>query len=233
MANQKISCTNIEIEQIRARVVINGTFIVETPYVKSFSVNRSRTSNIATFSASIEIPVTADLSFGSSNGGYIVIYAGTKENYLERKIITGIIRQITPNPVPGKPNYFMISISGKDIMYKLENKKYSRRLETEGPGVFVTIESSKTQRPSAGWSIDKRVRGGSNQYNSPSPSLYDRSAHNDLTKTRDFSQVPKNWNGPLSEISPEPGRGGSGNLTVHSHDTLGRGGPAFGVYSIS
>ena len=51
------TCPNITLEKIRAKVTI-GTQIFETPYVKSFSINRSRGQLAATCSVTLEIPVS-------------------------------------------------------------------------------------------------------------------------------------------------------------------------------
>jgi hypothetical protein len=122
MVNLDISCADIELEQIRARIVINDTLTVDTPFVKSFSVNKSRTSNISTFSANIEVPATANFGSPTGTSGRIQIYAGTKTNYITKgPIFTGRIKNIRPQPVPGKPNYFLVGISGADILEKIQN----------------------------------------------------------------------------------------------------------------
>jgi hypothetical protein len=137
------NCLPITIEQIRARIKINS-YTIETPYVKSFNINQPRSSLCNTFTANVEIPSNADL--GDVGNGMIEIFSGTKENYLDRKRFTGRIKQIGISPVFGKPNYMNLNISGTDILYKLENKVYSRRLPTE-EGVFATIEGSKGEGP--------------------------------------------------------------------------------------
>lgn len=207
-------CLPISIEQIRARVVINS-YVIETPFVKSFNITKSRSSLSNSFSASIEVPVNT--SFGSLNGN-IVIYAGTKENYLNRRLFTGIIKQISANPSPGKPNYMLLNLSGNDILYKLENKKFSRRIPSDGPGVFVTIEGAKTQRPSGVWTIDKTNRTGKTTTMSSSPDL-DKGG--DKAAEREPAQITTN-----------PGSiGTSGSLNVHGHDDMNQGGPSFSRFA--
>ena len=235
----ELECTGIELEPIRARIVINDIVTIETPYVKSFSVNKSRSSNIGTFSASVE--VEANTSFGSPEGGsgLIQIYAGTKTNYLTKgPIFTGIVRRMSPQPIIGKPNYFLMSISGDDIMSKLQNKKFSRRISTEGDGLFVTVNGSAGPRPTTmTWSIDKRIRSGSSQTSGLKPDTSDRDEHNSKTYFKDFGKGTGQgaWlAGKGAEIVPEQlGSGGGTGLNVHSHTDMNSGGPAFGVYSIS
>jgi hypothetical protein len=216
------SCLPISIEQIRARIEIN-TYVIETPYVKSFNITQTRGSLKNSFSATVEIPGNASL--GNLNGN-IVIYAGTKQNYLSRKRFTGVINSVQATPSPGKPNYMLLNISGVDIMYKLENKKFSRRIPSEGLGVFVTIEGAKSQRPSGVWSIDKTIRTGRSTFTSPTPDPSQKKEHNTLFKTEKNSTV----NRSSAEITAEPGKIG-GDLGVHSHDSMNTGGPSFGVFA--
>jgi len=235
-----LDCTNIELEQIRARVVINdaASLTFETPDIKSFSINKSRSSNIGTFSANIELPANISSSIGSSLG-LIKFYAGTKQNYITKgPIFTGIIRRMSPQPVLGKPNYFLLSISGDDIMSKLQNKKYSRRISTEGPGLFCTINGATGPRPtSLVWSIDKRIGSGNHTFTSTKPDLDDRKEHNSHIYYDSHGKGTGQgaWlSGKASEVIPEPvGAGAGGALIIHDHATVSRGGgPAFSTYSI-
>jgi len=231
-----LECTNIEIEQIRARIVINDVFTVETPYVKSFSVNKARASNVGTFSVSIEVPSNTQFGTPTGTSGRIKIYAGTKQNYISKgPIFTGIIRTMAPTPVVGKPNYFNISMSGNDIMYRLQNKKFSRRIPTNGPGLFVTIGGSVGTRPtSMVWSIDKKVRSGKHTYTKDSPDLDDKKEHNTITKLPERAAKDGEWYSNKGiEPVPEPTGGQGSGLTVHDHSVLNKGGPAFGTYAVS
>jgi len=229
-------CGAVELEPIRARIEINDTFIVETPDVKSISVNKSRGSNIGTFSATIEVKVDANFGSPTGSGGKIRIYAGTKDNYVTKgPIFTGKIRNIRPSPTPGKPNYYTLSLSGDDVMSTLQNKKFSRRIPTDGPGVFVTITGVVGQRPTSGvWAIDGRANAGSKTFTHNKPDLTDRKAHNSLVHHRDYNKSNRDWShkGGVAPV-PEPGSGSGGGLNVHDHSGMASGGPAFGVYSPS
>lgn len=232
------SCGGIELEPIRARIVINDTFTVETPYVKTISINKSRASNVGTFSASIEVPVNASFGTPTGSGGKIQIFAGTKDNYITKgPIFTGKIKSIHPSPTVGKPNYFTLSISGTDVLDRLQNKKFSRRIPSDGPGLFVTITGGASSRPSSmTWAIDGRAaRGGSSgSFTNNKPDLTDRKEHNSLIHHRDYSKSSKDWvdRGGV-ELVPEPVGGQGGGLNVHDHSSQTTGGPAFGVYSPS
>lgn len=236
----ELKCVGIELEQIRARLVINDSFTVETPFVKSFSVNKSRSSNVGTFSASIEVPANTNFGAPTGSSGLVKIYAGTKLNYITKgPIFTGIIRRMAPQPIVGKPNYFLISISGNDILSKLQNKKFSRRIATDGPGLFVTLNGSSGPRPTTQtWSIDKRIQSGASTFTSTKPDTSDREEHNSKIKYNDHKGTGQGaWlSGKASEVIPESGvgPGGGTGLNIHDHSTMtNQGGPAFGVYSIT
>jgi hypothetical protein len=217
-------CLPIVIEKIRARIVINN-YIVETPYVKSFNVTKSRASLTNTFSASIEIPINANL--GDIGNGYVAIFSGTKENYLNEPIFTGVIKQTTINPLIGKPNYILLNFSGSDVTYKLENKRFSRRLQREGPGLFVTIEGSKGERPTAIWSIDKPIKDGKNVYTATSPLPSDKGQHNTLRKVEENSSTTVKSSEAISN-----NRNAGNTIPVHSHDSMNTGGSSFGRFAI-
>lgn len=231
-----INCGNIELEQIRARVVINDSVIFETPDVLSFSVNKSRSSNIGTFSVTIEAP--SNTSFGTPTGtnGRIQIFAGTKLSYLTKgPVFTGRIRSMRPQPTPGKPNYFTLSLQGDDIMAQLQNKRFSRRLPTDGPGLFVVITGVDGPQPTTlTWTIDKKTRSGTSTYTDLKPPTSNREEHNSKTyyrDTKDGAWLSQFGDTPVPE--PTGGQAGSGGLNVHDHSTLSKGGPAFGVYGVS
>jgi len=111
---------SIREEPIRATVRL-GNIEVETPYVLSFNVNKVRNSK-STFSASLKIDAY-DLQHISDNT--IIILAGTKRK--QKKIFTGFILNSTPSPCWDDPKYVILNLSGSDILYRLENERYTRR----------------------------------------------------------------------------------------------------------
>jgi hypothetical protein len=106
--------------KIRARIQV-GNFNVETPYILSFNVNRSR-GQISTFDARIKI---ATDSIADMTGGPIRIYAGTGQ--ANTLIYTGIVRKATMSPCFDDPYYVIINLSGADVLSLLQSKKYTRR----------------------------------------------------------------------------------------------------------
>lgn len=217
------NCVGIRNEPVRAKIVLSG-YTVETPYVKSYSIERGRGKLVATFSASVEVPVTATFVAGSN----LEIWAGLKDNLTKR--FTGEIRTITTQPHFSKAGYFVINMSGVDAMGVLENKTFSRRLRSDGFSLWVSIDSGPTNRPTRGVSIDKTIRNGSHQVTSSSPKLTS-TEHSKLIKMPKRGQ---NKHGPYKRadgLGSGETDGSKGNLTIHDHTTMEKGGPAWGTYS--
>ncbi len=147
------TCANITIEKIRAEITIGDKTFV-TPDIKSFNVTRSRSQLAATFSASIEVPVTQKFATGEQ----VVIRAGTEGN--EQTIFTGSVRSVTVNPAFEKATSFVINLSGADKFQELEGKNISRRQRTRAAQTFAAI-TQVTKKPQKGISYDKRIGGNS------------------------------------------------------------------------
>ncbi len=147
-----VSCANITIEKIRAEIQIGDKTFV-TPDIKSFNVTRSRSSLAATFSASIEVPITQKFATGTQ----IVIRAGTEGNL--QTIFTGSVRSVTVNPAFERATSYIITLSGADKFQELEGKNISRRQRTRAAQTFAAI-TSVTKRPQRGISYDVKIGGG-------------------------------------------------------------------------
>lgn len=133
-------------EEIRAEIDIAGiTF--ETPDVKSFSVSRSRQSLSANFSASIEVSPN---DFTAA-GGDVVIRAGIKGSL--KTIFTGVIKSASAKPSWDDSSKVILSISGNDRMYLLDDKKFSRRALNDGlaPWASITGVSRRQQVSQYAW----------------------------------------------------------------------------------
>lgn len=220
-------CTNVTLEKIRARIAIGGVSI-RTPYVKSFSINKTREKLAATFSASLEIYAGIRLYLGSD----VEIY--DEVNGSERKLFTGEIRDITTQPSFDKAGYYIISISGTDKLGILEGKTFSRRLRSDGFSLFVSIDGGPKNRAKRGVSIDKKIRNGSHQITSTSPNVADITSGG-LSSIIYMPKRNADKHGMYARANPltgtEKGTGSSGT-GVHDHTTLIKGGPAFGVYAV-
>jgi hypothetical protein len=112
---------SISMVKVRAKITI-GTLVTETPFIRSFSVNKTR-GQISTFNAVLKIPYTRVSS--NIRGSNIVIQAGTDGNL--KKIFTGMVRQAKISPCFDDPHYVDVSISGSDVLAHLQNKKFTRR----------------------------------------------------------------------------------------------------------
>lgn len=111
---------SIKSVKIRAKVTFGGV-TVETPFILSFNVTKTRNSK-STFSASLKV-LSDELN--SINNNKVVIYAGEKGN--QNKIFTGYILSSRPSICFDDPSYTVLNISGSDVLYRLEGEKYTRR----------------------------------------------------------------------------------------------------------
>jgi hypothetical protein len=124
----------IELVKIRA-VVSVGNLDVETPFIQSFNVQKTR-GQISTFSA--QLKVDSDQLSGGNVGGLVSIKAGG--NGTMRQIYTGILKKSTITPCWDDPGYVMWNISGEDSLSLLGGKKYTRRCRATKFS-WVTINS--------------------------------------------------------------------------------------------
>ena len=178
-------------EEIRAKIIIADSLIVETPFVKSFNVSKSRGQMIGSFSATVEIPATQLIStddaldLGSQG---IEIYAGTRDIYETRKIFTGEIKSVQINPSWDKPEYFVLNLSGSDVMNRLEAVSYSRRIPWDSPGMWAKItnlKETKNRRKARGFDVKYKLNT-SRVVKTPDPS---DAEHSSYTYARDTSRI--------------------------------------------
>ena len=146
------SCANITLEKIRAEITI-GDKTFETPDIKSFSISRARSQLAATFSASLQVPVTQRFATGEQ----VVIRAGTEGNL--QTIFTGEVRTVTVNPAFERADSYVINLAGSDRFSRLEGRNISRRQRTRPAQTFAAI-TQVTAKPQKGISLDKRIGGG-------------------------------------------------------------------------
>lgn len=116
----------MELTKIYATVDLGGASAT-TPYVQSFTINKSR-GQPSTFSASIKVRSS------SSPGGVCRIYSsGTL-------IYTGIVKKVSCSPCWDSPGYVIMNVSGSDILSLLQGKKYTRRIKA-ARGSWVSINN--------------------------------------------------------------------------------------------
>jgi len=176
-----MTCTNITLERIRAEIIL-GSLTFVTPYIKSFSVSRSRGQLAASFSASIEVPATTVFPVHSD----IVIRAGTLGNL--KTIFTGTVLNISVNPSFERGTFYVVSLAGQDRFWELEGKTFSRRQRTRGASTFAAITGVSSKAPQQGVSVEKHIKsGGVSRIKGTDTNLAE---HSQLVKTDNVSWDP-------------------------------------------
>lgn len=152
------SCANITLEKIRAEISF-GSLSFETPDIKSFTVNKSRSQLASTFSASIEVPATTVFPVDQD----VSIRAGVEGDL--KQIFTGKVLSITVNPSFERATTYVVNMSGSDRLQELEGKTFSRRQRSRALSSFAAITGIGFRRPQKGISLEKRKQsGGSTQF---------------------------------------------------------------------
>lgn len=119
---------NVDCIKIRAEIRVGKVTIV-TPYIKAFNVTRARRQGggappCAQFTATVKIP--AGTSFDGI-GSKVEIIAGREGK--ENRLFTGYVHKITINPCREDASYVIVNLSGRDILYRLEGQKFTRRVK--------------------------------------------------------------------------------------------------------
>jgi hypothetical protein len=128
--------TIINMVKIRARISLGGGaggVVVETPgpnltngtvdgMIISFNVHTER-AKPSTFSASLKVKY--DVLNGNTIGD-VHIEAGTESGGINT-IFRGIVKNAKIAPCNDDPSYVMLSVSGSDVLSKLEGMKFTRR----------------------------------------------------------------------------------------------------------
>jgi hypothetical protein len=171
-------------EKIRAKVSFAGISI-ETPYIKSFNVNRQRGQISSTFSTTLEVPIEEINNMTVAED--LTIEAGTEGNLIQ--IFTGEIRQLTIEPSWDKPEYFILQMSGNDIMIELEGRSFTRRIQWENSGIWAKITSiERVSQKRGASSLDRKIprKGGKTIVRFPDPN---DAQHDTFIYARDLSRI--------------------------------------------
>ncbi len=222
-------CLPVVQENIRAEVYLGGVLLAKTPYIKSFNVSKSRGQVSNTFNITLEL--LGSTSFNSL-GGNLSIRAGLKGDL--KDIFTGVIESNQVRPAFGKPSYYSITLAGRGILSELENKTFSRRLKTDGQGLFCLITSGPSNRPASLKSLDKTVKAGNQDQLASSPNPAGTGEQSPLVVFNSAGEkVGNHGGGLLGSIAGKPsGAGTPGDgFRTHTHESLDEGGPAYGVFS--
>ena len=221
-------CLAVTKEKIRAEVLLGTQVIARTPFVKSFNVQKARTQISSTFSLVAEIPAAIQFQLGEK----ISIRAGLRGNL--KTIFTGNIDNLSPSPALGKPSYYTIRMSGGGVLSELENKTFSRRLQSTGQGLFCLITGGPSNAADKYYVPDKPVKSGNHTFVNDSPNPV--KGQNSGLVVHNSSPNQASTGGILGHVAERPGGGaevgaGGGSFVDHEHKDIGDGGPAFGVYS--
>jgi hypothetical protein len=222
-------CLPVIKEKVRAEVYMGSTLISKTPYVKSFNVHKARGQASNTFTVTLEILGNASFPIG----GMLTIKAGLKGELKE--ILTGTVESTQVHPVLGKPAYYSLTLSGKGVLSKLENKTFSRRLKSDGQGMFCMITGGPSNRTDKFKTLDKIIKVGNQESIVGSPSPAKGAGEQSALIVSNTNSAGASTGGALEDIASPMTNGtansGGEGFRTHTHENMDEGGPAFAVYS--
>ncbi len=225
------TCLPLIEEKVRAEVYLGNVLLAKTPFVLSFSVSKARTQ--LTNTATVQLELLAGASFPL--GEQLKVVAGLRGDLKE--IFSGEIVGTRVDPSFGKPSYYKLTLTAQGVLSKLEGKKFSRRLRTDGQGLFAKITSAPGARPTAGYSPDLTKQSGNGNVISGSPNPVSTGGQGKLPfVTYEKGQSNPGSGGRTAAWAHKPQSSGgtdssSGSNVIHDHGSLEKGGPSWGVYS--
>ncbi len=203
------TCANITLEKIRARVTF-GSLVFETPDVLSFGVTKSRSNLAASFTCSLEVPVTTVFPTNQDIVIQAGILPGSGDTSDLKRLITGRVLSITVNPSFEDAANFVINLSGQDKLQELEGKTMSRRQRTRGPTTFAAITNIITKASQKGTSLEVHLQsGGTSRVKSPDTNLRE---HSKLVSTDRVGWDPFSTAKEPVQLDAAEGTGGSANI---------------------
>lgn len=226
-----IQGSDIKRESVRAKVTFGGN-TWRTPDVKSFSVNLQRESLTNSFSVSLlinkdevdEIQSNFDsISADDTDAGKIrieVAFSSSSTPSDFNPLFTGYVRQMVARRSFLTPGSFIVDLSGNDAMYKLENRTYSRRVVSDGLGVYSLITgvvrkgTGNTGRYSTSSETPSRVGGRGSSPPADLVGLVGSPTVNDghTTKASRYNKV--------YDFARTGGSGGSGTTTTTTDELV-------------
>lgn len=214
-----------------AKVYI-GTKVIETPYIVSINVTRSR-GNPAS-SANVQVIYNQDHlgSVGSSPASLRIWVDG--DYYF-----TGYIKKFTVSPSFRVAKEYILRIQAEDEMFRLINKRYTRRQKQNGIGpiAFITSIYKRTELgfddPTQRFDIERQgsvIETITNSFNTVE--------HNKFLKGGEVNTFANLH--PVTKVADpliyKDTSGGAGSIGLHDHTSLDSassphgGGPAFAVF---
>lgn len=229
-----VACIPITEEKIRAELWMGDSLLLaKTPFISDFSVTKSRGQLTDTCSITFEMLAGTQFAIGEM----ITVKAGIRGNL--KTIYTGSIVSTKVSPAFGKPSYFVFNLGSEGILAELENKNFSRRLKSDGQGMYCLINSGPTNRPQHVSSIDRTHSSGNRTSVGPSPNPASGGGeHSQFTRFDSAGgKAAQGLGGSVATRLAGQQKGSldaqtaGGGLGVHTHENEDQGGPAFGVYS--
>jgi hypothetical protein len=222
---------NCGLKTVKASATVKvGSITISTPHIQSISVNKTRGQLVSTASVSFLI-----------QGGFQDIGAGAPMAiyFYSTVVWVGFAKRINIAPSPTCAGEMLIRIQGEDVLFRLENKNYTRRQKLAGLGPLAMI-SSLYKRTFVGFD-DPPSRHDISTGSSP----FDVFTHTvNIREQTMFATGYDNVSGQLhpvtkvSDIITNHGtQAGGGGFILHDHTSLDltgdhAGGPARSVFSI-
>ena len=217
----------MEVQSVRAKVEIGDT-ILETPFVKAFSVTRQRGVLWANASITLELPTD---SGNRATGDTIKIYATV--DGATKLLFTGYIDTLDITPSMSKYGGLLVNITAYDKLYKLRLLKVNRRIQVSPGDVWCSITGvtrKKGESTSSRWEPKKyssKSVPSTDNTGDPNYDPLDKKAKSDLSTTD--KKETNVQTGTTEDASPGgiyPGEG----VPAHTHDGWEQGGPALGIF---
>lgn len=217
----------MQVQSVRAKIEIGDT-VLETPYIKSFSVTRQRGTLWASASISLELPTSYP---NTATGNDIKIYAIV--DGIVKLLFTGYVETLDITPSMSKYGGILISMTAYDKLYKLRLLKVNRRIQTSPGDVWCSItgitrkagKSTSTRYEPRKWAY-KIVAGDSSKGDPNYDPLTDEAK-------KELSTAEKAANNVQTAADEDASPGGiypDNEIPAHSHSSWVHGGPAIGVF---
>jgi hypothetical protein len=217
----------MDVQSVRARVEIGDT-VLETPYVKAFSITRQRGVLWANASITLELPTSSD---SQASGDTIKIYTTVDDD--TKLLFTGYIDTLDITPSMSKYGGIMLNITAYDKLYKLRLLKINRRIQVSPGDVWCSItgitrkkgESTSSRYEPVGWSY--KIVAGKSSKGDPNYDPLTDEAKKELStaeKAANNIQTGSDEDAPPGGIYPD------NEIPAHSHSNWKHGGPAIGVF---
>lgn len=211
--------------------IIIGSRKFSTPEVISVSVNRTRGQLISAASATFHAP--GIFSTGIDAGDSVVI------KFFGETVFTGFIKRLNIGPSFRCDGELIIRIQAEDVLFRIDNKNFTRRQKLAGMGPIAFI-TSIYKRTYTGFDDPTQRHDISNtaspiEYLTPTLNM---SEHTALIKGGETNVIGENH--PVTKLADKPGiggasSGGGGAFILHDHTSLDlssphAGGPARAVF---